>query len=65
MSKTIVKTLDNWPYLVTGEVEIVVQNDKVIVAPEHLALCRCGLSTNMPFCTGDHRGKFESVVSKK
>lgn len=64
MSKTIVKILDNGPYIVTGEVEIVDQNDQVIIAPENIALCRCGKSTNMPFCTGDHKGNFESVVSK-
>lgn len=28
-------------------------------------LCRCGLSTNQPYCTGAHEGKFKNEVRAK
>lgn len=64
MSKVIIKIKDNGFIKINGEVELVDQKGNIIETPEKYGLCRCGLSTNMPFCTGDHRRKFESVVSK-
>jgi CDGSH-type Zn-finger protein len=65
MENVKIKVLDNGPYLITGDVEILDGVDKTVTKPEQYALCRCGLSTNMPFCTGAHQGKFQSEVRGK
>jgi CDGSH iron-sulfur domain-containing protein 3 len=65
MSKVTIKVLDNGPYIISGDVDILDGADKPIDKPEEYALCRCGLSTNMPFCTGTHEGKLKNVVRKK
>jgi CDGSH-type Zn-finger protein len=52
---TKITAADNGPFLVFGEVVITDgagQPYQVNGSP--IALCRCGASTNMPFCTGTH-----------
>lgn len=61
---TKITILDNGPILVAGDFEIVDMNGQKIETPEQFAICRCGQSTNQPFCSGAHVGKFESKVSK-
>jgi uncharacterized Fe-S cluster protein YjdI len=43
------------PLLVSGGVTIVAANGDVLFEGERAALCRCGGSSNKPFCDGTHR----------
>ncbi|MDP4107712.1 MAG: CDGSH iron-sulfur domain-containing protein [Bacillota bacterium] len=56
-----VKILDNGPLIATGITLLDCEGNK-IETKEQTYLCRCGLSSNKPFCNGAHKGKFESVV---
>jgi CDGSH-type Zn-finger protein len=51
-----IKVTQNGPYLVQGDdVTIVDWNNQTYpVAKRPFALCRCGGSTNKPFCDGTH-----------
>jgi CDGSH iron-sulfur domain-containing protein 3 len=62
MSNVKIKANDNGPLLVNGEIELVDGEGKQLATKEATYLCRCGLSSNKPFCNGAHKGKFESVV---
>lgn len=44
----------NGPYLVSGSVKLTDPNGREIAHPEQMALCRCGGSSNKPFCDGTH-----------
>jgi CDGSH-type Zn-finger protein len=44
----------NGPYLVTGPVNVTDVDGRVIAHPDQMALCRCGGSSNKPFCDGTH-----------
>lgn len=57
-----IKVLDNGPLLVTGETTLLDGEGNKLEGKAQMYLCRCGLSTNKPFCNGAHKGKFESVV---
>lgn len=59
-----IQALDNGPYLVSGEVEVMDGEGKVLDKHESCHLCRCGLSENQPYCSGAHQGKFENKVRK-
>jgi CDGSH-type Zn-finger protein len=65
MATVKIQPLDNAPYLVSGEIELLDGEGKKIVTTTETHLCRCGLSTNQPFCTGAHDGKFENKVRSK
>jgi 3-phenylpropionate/trans-cinnamate dioxygenase ferredoxin subunit len=54
MSDPTIQILPKGPYLVTGKVNLVDASGKPIEAGEKIALCRCGASTNKPFCDGTH-----------
>ena len=55
MSSVTIKSLKNGPYLVDGEVDILdPEGNKVDVDKSPIALCRCGASSNKPFCDGTH-----------
>lgn len=60
-----IKVTDDGPLLVHGDIEILDENGNPIEGPKAVALCRCGLSANKPFCDGTHEGKFHSVVRGK
>ena len=64
MSDVKITVKDNGPFLVQGDVSILDAEGKAIEAEgKAIALCRCGASTNQPFCTGTHREiGFESKV---
>ena len=59
---TEIKVVDNAYFLVSGEFTLLDGEGNKIETKNPAALCRCGLSTNQPFCTGAHKGKFESRV---
>jgi CDGSH-type Zn-finger protein len=53
---TTIKVFQNGPYLVEGDdVTAVDWNGALYSIPKRpFALCRCGASTNKPFCDGTH-----------
>lgn len=52
---TKITALDNGPYLVKGPVVVVdAEGERFPSERETIALCRCGGSTNKPFCDGTH-----------
>jgi CDGSH iron-sulfur domain-containing protein 3 len=56
MSDLNIQIKDNGPFLVQGDISIVDAEGKKFTAEgKAIALCRCGASTNQPFCTGNHR----------
>jgi CDGSH iron-sulfur domain-containing protein 3 len=62
MSKVQIKVNDNGSYRITGDVELIDAEGNKFVTKQTFSLCRCGLSNNMPFCDGAHKGKFHSIV---
>ena len=64
MSDVNIKTRENGPFLVTGEVTVTDHEGNVFdtSGKDTIALCRCGVSKNRPFCDGSHRDcDFESA----
>ncbi len=61
MSKTKITINSNGSIKVEGEFEILDKSGAQydLGGREIIALCRCGLSKNMPFCDGAHKGNFE------
>jgi CDGSH-type Zn-finger protein len=50
-----ISTYENGPYLVQGPVVIQdADGNEFPVKKQTVALCRCGASTNKPFCDGTH-----------
>ena len=62
MSETQIKVSPNGPLLCNGPLTITdpAGNEHHVPEGVSIALCRCGLSTEKPFCTGSHRGNFSS-----
>ncbi|MBW8059757.1 MAG: hypothetical protein FVQ78_05365 [Solirubrobacterales bacterium] len=55
---------ENGPYQVEGSIEIRTPAGEVVSANEGAFLCRCGQSSNKPFCDGTHaKVGFEGTVS--
>lgn len=55
MAETTITVRDNGPYLVKGPLDIVdVEGNTFTIDRATIALCRCGGSTNKPFCDGQH-----------
>ena len=53
--QTTITTLDNGPYLVKGPVLLLdAEGNEFRTERATVALCRCGGSTNKPFCDGTH-----------
>ena len=49
-----IETIKNGPYIVSGEVELIDADGNKFPAEKRMALCRCGASTEKPFCDGTH-----------
>jgi 3-phenylpropionate/trans-cinnamate dioxygenase ferredoxin subunit len=55
MADVSIRILKNGPLLVQGAIELLdADGNKVATDKETIALCRCGASTNKPFCDGTH-----------
>ena len=55
MADVSIRPLKNGPYIVQGKVELLdAEGNQIAVEKETIALCRCGASTNKPFCDGTH-----------
>ncbi len=55
MADVQIVATDNGPYKVTGAIEVFDHNGNPLALPgETVFLCRCGGSTNKPFCDGTH-----------
>lgn len=59
MEKTKITIMKNGPLRVEGEMIITDPegNEYGLGGRTVLSLCRCGLSSNMPFCDGTHKQK--------
>ena len=49
-----IRSLENGPYEVTGDAEIVTGMGQRVAVIDRAKLCRCGHSSNKPFCDGTH-----------
>jgi 3-phenylpropionate/trans-cinnamate dioxygenase ferredoxin subunit len=55
MAEVQVTATENGPYKVTGPIELFDHAGNAIATPgPAVFLCRCGGSTNKPFCDGTH-----------
>jgi CDGSH-type Zn-finger protein len=54
MAHVIIETIKNGPYIVKGEVELIDADGNKFPVEKRMALCRCGASTEKPFCDGTH-----------
>lgn len=61
MASTKLTILSNGSIKVDGDFEIVDKsgNNYGLGGRTVLGICRCGLSSNKPFCDGSHKGHFE------
>ena len=61
MASTKITVLSNGSLKVEGDFEIVEKNGDPydLGGREIISICRCGLSSNKPFCDGSHKGHFE------
>lgn len=61
MSKTKITVKSHSALKIEGDFEIVDMDGNVYDIGDRstISLCRCGLSKNMPFCDGAHKGNFE------
>ena len=46
---------ENGPLLLRGDVRIFDSDGRLLYEGERAALCRCGGSSNKPFCDGTHK----------
>jgi len=53
--KIKIKVNDNGPYVVTGSFEVVDSEGNVFDTKKAVSLCRCGRSSNKPFCDGTYK----------
>ena len=54
MAQVTIETIKNGPYIVKGEVELIDSNGNKFPVEPRMSLCRCGGSTEKPFCDGTH-----------
>ena len=55
MADVTIRPTKNGPYIVEGAVGLFdTDGTKITVDKQRIALCRCGASSNKPFCDGTH-----------
>lgn len=58
MSDVRVRIRDDGPFVVEGPMKLVdADGNEFVISPDKpaVALCRCGSSSNRPFCDGSHK----------
>jgi len=55
MAESQIKVTDNGPLQVSGQIELLDAEGNRFATKETFYLCRCGLSSNKPFCDGSHK----------
>lgn len=57
MAEVRIETRQNGPLLVSGQIELVDHEGNAfdLGGKDKFALCRCGASSNRPFCDGSHK----------
>lgn len=51
-----IKAAENGPYLIeVAEAKIIRNGKEEVLNQKTIALCRCGQSSNKPFCDGTHK----------
>ncbi|WP_226036881.1 CDGSH iron-sulfur domain-containing protein [Aquibacillus saliphilus] len=53
--KVTIQVKDNGSIRVTGDVELLDADGNVYESKPAFSLCRCGASSNKPFCDGTHK----------
>ncbi|MEO7724639.1 MAG: CDGSH iron-sulfur domain-containing protein, partial [Chthoniobacterales bacterium] len=54
MADVTIDIIKNGPLIVKGEVEMKDADGTTYPVEKRMALCRCGASTEKPFCDGTH-----------
>lgn len=54
-SKLVLKALKDGPLLVQGRYQIYSETSQPMSSSKNIALCRCGGSSNKPYCDGTHK----------
>jgi 3-phenylpropionate/trans-cinnamate dioxygenase ferredoxin subunit len=66
MAEVKIQASKNGPLIVKGPVAILDSQGEVMREADQVALCRCGQSSNKPFCDGMHsKTGFESVCARQ
>lgn len=51
-----IKAVENGPYIIEiSEAKIIKSGSEEVLNQKTIALCRCGQSSNKPFCDGTHK----------
>ena len=53
--KSKVKVFENGPVRVFGHCEITLPDGTIVEKPNGISFCRCGGSSNLPFCDSSHK----------
>ncbi len=61
MADVKIQVMDNGPLVVDGKADVVDAMGNSFKQTDPIALCRCGLANNKPFCDGSHQGKFKDT----
>ena len=54
MAEVTIEIIKNGPLIVKGEVNLKGADGRSYPTEKRMALCRCGASTEKPFCDGTH-----------
>jgi CDGSH-type Zn-finger protein len=54
MADVTITPSEDGPYIVSGPVTLLAPDGHVIEHPDPMEMCRCGQSSNKPFCDGTH-----------
>jgi CDGSH-type Zn-finger protein len=55
--QAIIEIIDDGPIKITGNILLSDYKRYIMESPEEIYLCRCGKSSNKPFCDESHKNK--------